>query len=407
MKIKRKPLSLYIHIPFCKKKCLYCDFLSAPACGQEQESYVKALLREIVLMAETVKDYEIISVFFGGGTPSLLTKSQMERIMSAVKKGYCIKPDAEITVECNPATADLEKLSFCRECGINRLSIGLQSADDTELKELGRIHTYGQFLDTFENARKAGFTNINIDVMSALPGQTYESYVDTLKKVIALNPEHISAYSLIIEEGTPFYERYGEEAEESYPKLPTEDIERKMYHATKSVLEKAGYLRYEISNYAKEGYECRHNLTYWTGIEYLGVGIGAASYLQGFRFKNCTNRSEYTEFFLREDAISLSQTKMNAGGESALFHSLHEEIQNLSVEERMEEFMFLGLRLKRGVSIAEFVRRFGKTPDEVYPGIIEKFHNEKLLLCKNGRIFLSKKGTDVANYVMAEFILEK
>lgn len=405
MKIKKKPLSLYIHIPFCKKKCLYCDFLSAPACGQERESYVKALLREINLMARAVKDYEILSVFFGGGTPSLLNKSQMERIMFAINREYNLNPDAEITIECNPATADLDKLSFYRECGINRLSIGLQSANDEELKGLGRIHSYGQFLDTFESARKAGFTNINIDIMSALPGQTYESYVDTLEKVIALNPEHISAYSLIIEEGTPFYERYGNAVDETYPELPAEEVERKMYHATQKILKKAGYLRYEISNYAKKGYECRHNLTYWTGIDYLGMGIGAASYLQGFRFKNCTDRGEYTGFFLRENTISLSKTKLEGGHEDAIFHPLHEEIQNLSLEERMEEFMFLGLRLKRGISIAEFVRQFGKTPDEVYPGIIERLHNEKLLLCKNGRIFLSKKGTDVANYVMAEFIL--
>lgn len=413
MKIKRKPLSLYIHIPFCKKKCLYCDFLSSPACGQERESYVKALLREIALMAETVKDYEIISVFFGGGTPSLLTKSQMERIMSALKKGYYFKADAEITVECNPATANLDKLSFYRKCGINRLSIGLQSAFDTELKELGRIHTYEQFLATFHSARKAGFSNINIDIMSALPGQTYKSYMDTLKKVIALNPEHISAYSLIIEEGTPFYERYGYadalgKKNDRYPALPDEDIERKMYHATKSVLEKAGYIRYEISNYAKKGYECRHNLTYWTGIEYLGVGIGAASYLQEFRFKNCSDREEYTRFFLRKNKIMLASVKQGGeDGEYILFHALHEEIQKLSMKEQMEEFMFLGLRLIRGISVTEFRKRFGKNPKEVYPGIIERFHKEKLLLCKNERICLSKRGMDVANYVMSEFILEK
>ncbi len=414
MKIKRTPLSLYIHIPFCKKKCLYCDFLSAPACGQERESYVKALLREISLMADGVKDYEVISVFFGGGTPSLLTGSQMERIMLAVRKEYHLRPDAEITVECNPATADFDKLSFYRECGINRLSIGLQSADDTELKELGRIHTYEQFLETFENARKAGFTNINIDIMSALPGQSYESYMNTLEKVITLNPEHISAYSLIIEEGTPFYERYGEEtggtdnsgkADLRYPELPDEDTERKMYHATKSVLEKAGYLRYEISNYARKGFECRHNLTYWTGVEYLGVGIGAASYLKGYRFKNCTDREEYIGHFLGEDNGGLPETKQEGSREPVIFHALHEEIQSLSAKEQMEEFMFLGLRLKRGISVAEFTARFGKSPYEVYPGIIERFRNEKLLLCKDGRICLSKRGMDVANYVMAEFIL--
>lgn len=404
MKIKKKPLSLYIHIPFCKKKCLYCDFLSAPACGQVRERYVKALLREMTLVAEAVQEYEIISVFFGGGTPSLLSKSQMERIMSTVKKKYCISPDAEITVECNPATADLDKLSSYRECGINRLSIGLQSADDAELRELGRIHNYGQFLDTFDSARKAGFTNINIDIMSALPGQTQESYVDTLEKVIALNPEHISAYSLIIEEGTPFYEKYGGTVEESYPALPSENVERKMYHATKRILERAGYLRYEISNYAKKGFECRHNLTYWTGVEYLGMGIGAASYVDGVRFKNTTDLDSYVSFFINSIGAGI-QSPLAINCEKEIFHPLHEEIMELSIEERMEEFMFLGLRLKHGVSFMEFQRRFGRPMDEVYGNVIAQLLEKGLLLRNAKQVYLSKKGTDVANYVMAEFIL--
>lgn len=417
MKIKKTPLSIYIHIPFCKKKCLYCDFLSAPACGQERESYVKALLREISFMAENASEYEVISVFFGGGTPSLLNKSQIERIMSAIRKGYCLRADAEITVECNPATADYDKLAFFKACGINRLSIGLQSASDKELKELGRIHNYKQFLATFESARKAGFTNINVDIMSALPGQTCESYEDTLQKVIALNPEHISAYSLIVEEGTPFYERYGEDlsAEASvisevkevvqsmncapmYPALPDEDTERKMYHSTKTILENAGYFRYEISNYAKKGFECRHNLTYWTGVSYLGFGIGAASYFEGYRFKNSSDIQTYQAYFV------------DRGSESKrvddIFHGLHEEIQLLTSEEKMEEYMFLGLRLKRGVSVPGFEQCFGKTMDEIYGDVIDKLTRQQLLLRSKNRIYLSQRGTDVANYVMAEFMLE-
>lgn len=419
MKTKKKKLSLYIHIPFCKKKCLYCDFLSAPVCAQERESYVKALLREISLMAEVCIEHEVISVFFGGGTPSLLSKSQMKRIMSAIKEGFWLTQDAEITVECNPATADYEKLLFFKECGVNRLSIGLQSANDRELKELGRIHNYEQFLDTFQSARKAGFTNINIDIMSALPGQTYESYEDTLQKVIALKPEHISAYSLIIEEGTPFYERYGEgtliesnvknevaqtmDYAPMYPLLPDEDVERKMYHKTKVILQKAGYNRYEISNYARKGYECRHNLTYWTGVEYLGLGIGAASYVKGYRFKNSPDMESYIEYFTIGAGIRPPRfTKL----EKEIFHSFHEEIQKLSLEERMEEYMFLGLRLKKGVSISDFKKRFGKTMEEVYGNVIDNLKKEKLLLQNGNRYFLSQRGTDVANFIMYQFLIE-
>lgn len=443
MKIKKKPLSIYIHIPFCKKKCLYCDFLSAPACGQARESYVKALLREISLMAGSCQEYEVISVFFGGGTPSLLSKEQMKRIMSAIRKGYCLSKDSEITVECNPATADFDKLLFYRECGINRLSIGLQSANDRELKELGRIHNYKQFLDTYAAARNAGFANINIDIMSALPGQTYESYEDTLQKITSLEPEHISAYSLIIEEGTPFYERYGEQGHSEdiaecrmfheplenankvaqnidcapiYLPLPDEDTERKMYHKTKSILQKAGYGRYEISNYARKGFECRHNLTYWTGIDYLGLGIGAASYFQGYRFKNSSDLETYLEYFLRRDCLKAGAVKQGinvgmpdsdkiTGSKSRIFHGVHEEIQQLSTEEKMEEYMFLGLRLKKGVSVSEFERRFGISIDEVYGDVINNFIRQQLLLRSKSRIYLSQQGTDVANYVMSEFLL--
>lgn len=395
MKTKKKPLSLYIHIPFCKKKCLYCDFLSAPACAQEREDYVKALLREISVMAKSCEEYRIISVFFGGGTPSLVSSTQMKRIMAAIRKGYDLCEDAEITVECNPATADLQKLSAYRECGINRLSIGLQSANDNELKELGRIHTYNQFLDTFAAAREAGFTNINVDVMSALPGQTYESYIHTLTSVMSLHPEHISAYSLIIEEGTPFFERYGEgaanevvqgmESVSKYPQLPDEDTERRMYHDTAKILQREGYLRYEISNYAKKGYECRHNLTYWTGIEYLGLGLGASSYFKECRFKNISDLNDYIH---KSDG------------------TLTDEVITLTVNDKMEEYMFLGLRLKKGVSIRLFQQQFKVSMDEVYGKVIEKLKQEGLLLQRGDSLRLSKKGTDLANYAMSHFILE-
>ena len=413
MKTDKLPLSLYIHIPFCKKKCLYCDFLSAPACAQEQEDYVKALLREISVMAKLCEEYRVISVFFGGGTPSLLSSSQMERIMSAIRKGYDLCEDAEITVECNPATADLPKLSAYRECGINRLSIGLQSANDKELKELGRIHNYRQFLETFDAARKAGFTNINVDIMSALPGQTYESYMHTLTSVISLHPEHISAYSLIIEEGTPFYERYGEgaankvvqgmESAHIYPQLPDEDTERKMYHDTAKVLQKEGYLRYEISNYAQKGYECRHNMTYWTGIEYLGLGLGASSYFRGYRYKNITDLNDYIQKCMERLSI---QNILQGAAESMLDSPLTDEIVALTVKDKMEEYMFLGLRLKKGVSIHRFQQQFGLSMDNVYGKVIGKLKQEGLLWQQGDSLRLSKKGTDLANYAMSHFILE-
>ena len=388
MKTDKLPLSLYIHIPFCKKKCLYCDFLSAPACAREREDYVKALLREISAMAGRCEEYRVISVFFGGGTPSLLSSSQMKRIMTAIRKGYHLCEDAEITAECNPATADFEKLSNYRKYGINRLSIGLQSANDKELKELGRIHNFRQFLDTFEAARKAGFSNINIDVMSALPGQTYESYMHTLTSVAALQPEHISAYSLIIEEGTPFYERYAMDChgqnELGYPPLPDEDTERKMYHKTAKFLKDAGYVRYEISNYAKKGYECRHNMTYWNGIEYLGLGLGASSYFMGCRYKNTSD----TKLYLQNATEKITVEE--------LF---------LTAEDKMEEYMFLGLRLKKGVSISVFEKQFCVPMDTIYGREIEKMKDEGLLLQRGDNLRLSKKGTDVANYVMSQFIL--
>ena len=424
MKTRNKqPLSIYIHIPFCKRKCLYCDFLSAPACAQERESYVEALLRELVIMSEACREYEVISVFFGGGTPSLLSGEQMQGIMLVVKSNYNLSTDAEISMECNPATASLQTLKAYRECGINRLSIGLQSANDEELKALGRIHDYAQFLQTYKEAREAGFTNINVDLMSALPGQTVESYKETLEKVVALAPEHISAYSLIIEEGTPFYERYGEETamaesgdvlkRHKFLPLPDEDAERDMYHLTNVFLEENGYARYEISNYAKNGYECRHNLTYWTAIDYIGFGIGAASYFQGYRFKNISDICKYQPLFSKKEMAVGMQTQEEGWMEAfqsphssmPIAKVWHEEIQRLSREEKMEEFMFLGLRLKKGISEQEFLLKFGKRVEEVYPSVVDSLLKEQLLLRKDGRLYLSKRGTDLANYVMAQFLL--
>ena len=315
----KKELELYLHIPFCVSKCKYCDFLSAPSGEEQRQIYVERLCRRIRYWSDVIHNYgyEIVSIFVGGGTPSILTEAQITQVFEAVYESFPIREDAEITLEMNPGTDVKDKLPVYRKLGINRLSMGLQSADNKELKCLGRIHTYEDFRQVYQWAREAGFTNVNVDLMSAIPGQTLESYVDTLRKVADLEPEHISAYSLIIEEGTPFCERYGEgrHAEE----LPDEDTERQMYVRTREILEDYGYHRYEISNYAKDGYECRHNLGYWDRKEYLGLGAGASSLMDHIRWKEPDHIGPSTGLVLEE----------------------REDFTRLSRKDEMEEFMFL------------------------------------------------------------------
>ena len=291
-----KHLEIYIHIPFCVKKCDYCDFLSDRADCKTKEEYVDALIKEIELSKNILNGYEVDSIFFGGGTPSILESHLFEGIMNAVKKYANINENAEITIECNPGTLTRKKLEVYKKTGVNRLSIGLQSANDDELKSIGRIHTWQEFLDNYRIARECGFDNINIDLMSALPGQTISSYKETLEKVVALNPEHISAYSLIVEEGTIMYDRVNEAALQGKDILPDEDTEREMYYMTKNILEENGYHRYEISNYSKEGMECRHNVGYWQRKNYIGFGIGAASLLENERYNNISDLNKYIAF---------------------------------------------------------------------------------------------------------------
>lgn len=367
-----KELSIYIHIPFCVRKCLYCDFLSFPM--GDTESYVNCLRREITLRAPALKKYRVISVFFGGGTPSLLPAEGLGKIMDAVRAAFAVSADAEITVECNPGTVTAEKLAYYITCGINRLSIGLQSTDDGELARIGRIHDYETFLETYRLARTAGFCNINVDLMSALPGQTAASYQKTLERVCALSPEHISAYSLILEEGTPLYVNRSDYV------FPDEDEERELYYMTERVLSKAGYHRYEISNYAREGRECRHNKVYWRRGDYLGLGLGASSLIANVRWKNPEDMTAYRE------------------------HKLC-EVQRLSRKEQMEEFMFLGLRLTEGVEEVDFVKAFGVSVDAVYGETVARLAKQDLLVRTGGRLFLTPRGIDVSNVVFAAFLL--
>lgn len=381
-----KDLSLYLHIPFCIKKCNYCDFLSAPCFGDQQKQYADALCQEIRKKAVLYGNRQVDTIFIGGGTPSLLSVQEISSIMKAVRYCFAVRKDAEITIEVNPGTVKEEKLKVYRELGINRLSIGLQSGDNQELKILGRIHTWETFLHTWELVRKLGFSNVNIDLMSALPNQTLESYEQTLRKVLALQPEHISAYSLIVEEGTLFYDWFGPKGD-GQGKLPDEITDRLMYEMTKKLLEEHGYYRYEISNYSLKGYECKHNTGYWRRKDYAGFGLGAASLVNNVRFQNEADLKQYLE-------------KVHLGQDTAI------ERQELNSREQMEEFMFLGLRMTEGISTAEFEAQFGQTLNEVYESQIRKLEKQGLLEHNEdtGCYALTQQGIDVSNQVFVEFL---
>ena len=385
----KKELELYIHIPFCVKKCAYCDFLSGPADAGERAAYVDALIREIALRGEYYKEYCVKTIFLGGGTPSVLEGADTARIFRALREHFQIDGGCEITMEVNPGTVTEEKAEIWKAGGINRISIGLQSVNDDELKMLGRIHTFREFLHTWKILRKAGFENMNIDLISAIPGQTKESWERTLRTVAGLEPEHISAYSLIVEEGTPFYDRYGAEAVEEDTQvvpLPDEDTERAIYQATERILEEYRYHRYEISNYSKTGYECRHNLGYWERKEYLGLGLGASSLISECRFHNTADMERYLRFY------------ENAGT------GICEDIEHLSVEDQMEEFMFLGLRKTVGISVDDFRKAFGKEIREVYGEQMRKLEEQRLIEYSGNRVRLTERGTDISNYVFSEFM---
>lgn len=409
-----KELELYLHIPFCERKCAYCDFLSAPADLPVRISYIKKLQEEIAYYGAQYGEYQVSSIFFGGGTPTILEGYQLAAILETVKEHFNITTDAEITVECNPGTLTAGKAEKLVQAGFNRLSMGLQSADDRELRLLGRIHNFAQFLESYDLARKAGFQNINVDLMSALPGQTLKSWQDTLQKVTALRPEHISAYSLIIEEGTPFYERFAEDErireEGGHPRLlPEEDVERQMYELTETFLHTKGYERYEISNYAKPGYECRHNCGYWTRKDYLGLGLGASSLVEHQRFQNTSELKTYLEQEYspqcegQHERIAETIQLQEETGLTQTGHHIH--IETLDKKSEMEEFMFLGLRLMAGISRQQFEKKFQVTLNSVYGEVLRKLKGEQLIEEVAGYVRLTEHGIDVSNYVLAEFLL--
>ncbi len=372
----KQEISLYIHIPFCVRKCLYCDFPSFSGMDGMFEDYVRRLCREMDEAAPSFQGIGVKSVFFGGGTPSILPPALMGRIMDKIMSAYDVNSDAEISMEANPGTLDAAKLREYKSMYFNRLSMGLQAWQDRLLERLGRIHRGGEFEDNFLQARDSGFKNINVDLMFSLPGQTMDDWQETLEKVIRLDPEHISAYSLIIEEGTPFFDMY----EKGQITETDENTDRRMYYLAKEMLSDKGFRQYEISNFAKEGFECRHNITYWRTEEYRGFGLGAHSYVDGTRFHNSADMKEYMAGCGRLD------------------------IEKLTPEEMQEEFMFMGLRMNEGISREEFLKRFKTDITSVYGQEISELISEGLLTENKGRISLTDRGIDVSNQVFEKFI---
>lgn len=451
----KNELGIYIHIPFCVHKCIYCDFLSSPADVHIRKQYVRALINEIYLTREgkcankliknvlqgdntsyedmeeqavngltsdyalydtvCMADYEktimqedisgcvddiksenghiVTSIFIGGGTPSAIDAEDISDILDAVRKNYNVSDKAEITIECNPGTMDKKKAAIYRKAGINRISFGLQSTDNNELRMLGRIHTYEQFMESYKIAREAGFDNINIDLMSALPGQTMESFKAVLEKALSLGAEHISVYSLIVEEGTRLSDNI-----DSFPQIPSDDEDRQMYYMTKEMLSSYGYEQYEISNYAQKGYECKHNLKYWERCDYLGFGIGAASLYGGRRYTNISDIGRYMDV-LAEITNALDKSYVNE------LLQIRTDMEELSKEDEMSEYMFLGLRKTKGIDITDFKEEFGTDIKDIFGEAIEDNIARGLLIHDGNCLYLSKRGIDISNTVMSDFIL--
>lgn len=413
--MEKTGIGIYIHIPFCVQKCLYCDFLSFANMEDKIENYVNKLCQSIdaltlaespvthgdgfcmsktVPMSYSTEKYYVRTVYFGGGTPSLLDPKYIDKILCKLKQRFDFKP-VEVTLEANPGTLCSDKLKAYKAMGINRLSMGLQSANDDELKMLGRIHNYEDFYKNYNEARRAGFDNISVDIMTALPDQTKEKLLRTLEMVTELQPEHISAYSLILEEGTYFYTKY-----EEHPK------ERELYYLMKDVLNSKGYRQYEISNFSKPGYESKHNTSYWTGVPYLGFGLGASSYFNDCRFKNETDLNKYLSIANTDD-MELIKDENNKNEEKNSWYYCEE---SLTKEDKMSEYMILGLRMMDGVGSKVFKDRFDEDIFDVYGNEINKLVRDELLCIMKAvetddiRIALTKKGLDYGNYVFSRFL---
>ena len=375
-----KEISLYIHIPFCKQRCFYCDFPTFSGKEILREDYIKALVKEI---KEKCSNYLIKTIFIGGGTPSYLEENDLEKLLIAVSK-LNLSDKLEYSMECNPGTVSENKLKIMKKYGVNRISFGLQSCNDNLLKKIGRIHTLEEFLENYNLARKIGFNNINVDLMYGLPNLTIQDWKNTLEKICELKPEHISAYSLIIEEGTAFYKLY----EKDKLELPSEDDERIMDKITKDILKANGYHQYEISNFALDGKECEHNKVYWSLDEYIGVGSASSSYIDGYRFTNTSDINDYIEKISNNISVVIERYKN-------------------SIEDEMEEFVFMGLRMVSGIDLLKFEKKFGVDINSIYKEIIEKNIKDGLLVVEQNKMFLTAKGMELSNSVMSDFILDK
>lgn len=373
-----KEMSLYIHIPFCKQKCLYCDFPSYAGKESLINEYIRALNEEIL---RKCSKYKIASIFVGGGTPSYLNEINLESLLKTINL-LDFKDDFEFTIECNPGTLNEEKLVLMKNYNVNRISMGLQTTNDNLLKEIGRIHSFEDFKKNYNQARKAGFENINVDLMFGLPNQHMKDWKASLKDVMSLEPDHISAYSLIIEEGTCFYNLYNNDK----LNIPNEEEERSMYLFTKGFLEDYGYNQYEISNYAKVNKECFHNKVYWKCNKYLGLGVSASSFVDEKRFKNIDDIKIYIEKINNNEDVT-------------------EEIHVNNINDDMEEFMFMGLRMIEGINLKTFKKRFGKDVFDIYDEVIKNNIKKGLLVVDSEKLYLSEKGIELSNYVMSDFIL--
>lgn len=384
-----KSFEIYIHIPFCAQKCLYCDFLSFHSDEPHMERYVDQLCAELELAADRLDPPLTAStVFIGGGTPSLLDPKYISRIMYTLRRHFHLAKDAEVTIECNPASTLRTKFRAYLDAGINRLSIGLQSANDDELRTLGRIHIYDDFLNCFQGARMEGFRNINVDLMNDFPTQTAASWKKTLRNVLMLRPEHVSIYNLIVEDGTPFKKMQ----EMGRLLLPDEETQAEIDEITKDETSRHGYARYEVSNYARPGYECRHNLGYWSNVPYLGFGLGASSFFGGKRWNNTRSIEKYLSLNMASEARTD-------------FASLRENVKALDRNDEMEEFMFLGLRKMEGVSELDFKKRFSVDIQSVFGPVLEKYLKMGMLRHVGCHYAFSERGMEVSNQILCDFLL--
>lgn len=377
--MENKEIGIYVHIPFCKRKCEYCDFISYSNKNSKIEEYIEAVKKEIEL--QKIKS-EVTTIYIGGGTPSYIDSKYIKEIMTEIQKKNVSK-DAEITIEVNPGTVTLEKLKDYKDVGINRLSIGLQSAQDELLKQIGRIHNFEQFLETYRMARKVGFKNINVDLMLGLPNQRIKDLKESLEKIIELQPEHISVYSLIVEDGTPIANKL----ESGELELPDEDLERNMYWYVKNTLELNRYKHYEISNFSKQGYESKHNMNCWNQKEYIGIGIAAHSYRDITRYSNTENLGEY-----------IRNVKNGKLERNRIIHEIQKE------DDTKKEYMLLGLRQIDGVKISKFKEKFGDNPIYLFRNELKKLSDENLIGINEDNIKLTNKGIDLANLVWEEFV---